>query len=29
VQDNIDNIDKKVLEAVGKTLIEVIYNEKP
>ena len=27
--DNIDNIDKKVLEAVGKTLIEVIYNEKP
>ena len=29
VSDNIDNIDKKVLEAVGKTLIEVIYNEKP
>lgn len=28
-KDNIDNIDKKVLEAVGKTLIEVIYNEKP
>ena len=27
--DNIDNIDKKVLEAVGKTLIQVIYNEKP
>lgn len=27
--DNIDNIDKKVLEAVGKTLLEVIYNEKP
>ncbi len=27
--DNIDNIDKKILEAVGKTLIEVIYNEKP
>ena len=27
--DNIDNIDKNVLEAVGKTLIEVIYNEKP
>ena len=29
VSDNIDNIDKRVLEAVGKTLIEVIYNEKP
>ena len=29
VSDNIDNIDKNVLEAVGKTLIEVIYNEKP
>jgi len=29
VQDNINNIDKKVLEGVGKTLIEVIYNEKP
>ena len=29
ISDNIDNIDKKVLEAVGKTLIEVIYNEKP
>lgn len=28
-KDNIDNIDKNVLEAVGKTLIEVIYNEKP
>lgn len=28
-QDNIDNIDKNVLEAVGKTLLEVIYNEKP
>ncbi len=28
-QDNIDNIDKNVLEAVGKTLISVIYNEKP
>jgi hypothetical protein len=27
--DNIDNIDKNVLEAVGKTLMEVIYNEKP
>ena len=27
--DNIDNIDRKVLEAVGKTLLEVIYNEKP
>ena len=27
--DNIENIDKKVLEAVGKTLLEVIYNEKP
>lgn len=27
--DNIENIDKNVLEAVGKTLIEVIYNEKP
>jgi hypothetical protein len=27
--DNIENIDKKVLEAVGKTLMEVIYNEKP
>lgn len=26
--DNIDNIDKNVLEAVGKTLISVIYNEK-
>lgn len=29
IKDNIDNIDKNVLEAVGKTLIEVIYNEKP
>jgi hypothetical protein len=28
-KDNIDNIDKNVLEGVGKTLIEVIYNEKP
>lgn len=28
-QDNIDNIDVKVLEAVGRTLMEVIYNEKP
>ena len=28
-QDNIENIDKKVLEAVGRTLLEVIYNEKP
>ena len=28
-QDNIDNIDKNVLEAVGKTLLQVIYNEKP
>lgn len=28
-KDNIDNIDKNVLEAVGKTLIEVIYNEQP
>jgi Zn-dependent M28 family amino/carboxypeptidase len=27
-QDNIRNIDKKVLEAVGKTLLTVIYNEK-
>ena len=27
--DNIDNIDKRILEAVGKTLIEVIYNERP
>lgn len=27
-QDNIGNIDTKVLEAVGKTLITVIYNEK-
>ena len=27
--DNIENIDKNVLEAVGKTLMEVIYNEKP
>lgn len=27
--DNIDNIDKKVLEAVGKTLLTVIYNEQP
>jgi Zn-dependent M28 family amino/carboxypeptidase len=27
-QDNIDNIDKNVLEAVGKTLLTVIYNEK-
>lgn len=27
--DNIDNIDKSVLEAVGKTLLTVIYNEKP
>ena len=26
--DNIDNIDKNVLEAVGKTLLTVIYNEK-
>ena len=26
--DNIDNIDKNVLEAVGKTLMTVIYNEK-
>ena len=29
VSDNIDNIDKNVLEAVGKTLIEDKYNEKP
>lgn len=28
-QDNINNIDKNVLEAVGKTLLQVIYNEKP
>lgn len=28
-QDNIDNIDKKVLEAVGNTMMYVIYNEKP
>ena len=27
-QDNISNIDKNVLEAVGKTLLTVIYNEK-
>ena len=27
-QDNIDNIDRKVLEAVGKTLLSVIYSEK-
>lgn len=27
-QDNIGNIDKNVLEAVGKTLLSVIYNEK-
>jgi hypothetical protein len=27
-QDNISNIDKNVLEAVGKTLLSVIYNEK-
>ena len=27
--DIIDNIDKHVLEAVGKTLLDVIYNEKP
>ena len=27
--DIIDNIDNHVLEAVGKTLLEVIYNEKP
>ena len=27
--DNIDNIDKNVLDAVGKTLLHVIYNEKP
>lgn len=26
--DNIDNIDRNVLEAVGKTLLTVIYNEK-
>lgn len=26
--DNIENIDKNVLEAVGKTLLTVIYNEK-
>ena len=25
--DNIDNIDKNVLDAVGKTLLAVIYNE--
>lgn len=29
VSDIIDNIDKHVLEAVGKTLLDVIYNEKP
>lgn len=29
VQDNIDHIDKSVLEAVGKTLVQVIYNERP
>lgn len=28
-QDNINNIDKKVLEAVGRTMMYVIYNEKP
>jgi len=28
-KDNIENIDKNVLEAVGKTLLDVIYNEKP
>lgn len=28
LQDNINNIDIKVLEAVGKTLLTVIYNEK-
>lgn len=27
--DNISNIDKRVLEAVGKTMLQVIYNEKP
>ena len=27
-QDNIENIDKNVLDAVGKTLLSVIYNEK-
>lgn len=27
--DNIDNIDKRVLEAVGKVMLQVIYNEKP
>lgn len=28
LQDNIDNIDKNVLQAVGETLLRVIYNEK-
>ena len=28
LQDNIGNIDKNVLKAVGETLLKVIYNEK-
>lgn len=27
--DNLENIDKQTLKAVGQTLLEVIYNEKP
>ena len=26
-KDNMDNVDKKTLEAVGQTLLEIIYNE--
>lgn len=29
LQDNIGNIDRNVLKAVGETLLQVIYNEKP
>ena len=29
LQDNIGNIDKNVLKAVGETLLYVVYNEKP
>ena len=28
IADNIDNIDKNVLKAVGQTMVQVIYSEK-